>query len=369
MLAILPDGWFAGQHTAALVVLALICLAVVIKGADGLVEAAAGIAYRAGLPKVIVGATIVSLGTTSPEAAVSVLAAWGGNAGLALGNGVGSIIADTGLIFGVGCLIAALPADRFVLNRQGWVQLGSAVLLAVIAYSAWAWQGEAAQLERWVGVLMVTLLVAYLAISVRWSKQHPYGEPGMPIDTDPVADEVATVPPEQEVTTGRSLPVLLMLGGIGLAMVILGGDALVSSVSVITIRRGVPEVVVASTLVAMGTSLPELMVAITSIRKGHPELLVGNVIGADVLNVLFVIGASALAKPLPLIETQIETPAPAIFLWLHLPTMLAVLVLMRLFIFQAVRKGSFSRWMGAPLVAMYVAFIALQYYFSLPRGG
>ena len=126
-----------------------------------------------------------------------------------------------------------------------------------------------------------------------------------------------------------------------------------------------PEVVVAATLVAFGTSLPELIVGITAIRKGHPELLVGNVIGADILNVLFVIGASALASPLPIIDADSTTPA--IFLQLHLPTMLLMLVLMRLYIRKAVRGGGFKQWMGWPLVIMYVTYVALQFYLAGPQ--
>ena len=129
---LIPHAWFQAQSQILLLVVLVASLAVVAKGADVLVEGAAGSAYRLGMPKVIVGATIVSLGTTSPEFAVSVMAAWSGDAGLALGNAVGSIIADTGLIFGLGCLLTVLPADRFVLSRPGWVPFGSAVLLAAI---------------------------------------------------------------------------------------------------------------------------------------------------------------------------------------------------------------------------------------------
>ena len=159
-------------------------------------------------------------------------------------------------------------------------------------------------------------------------------------------------------STWRAIVSLAIWGALGLAMVLLGGDALVSAVTELALRLGVPDVVIAATLVAAGTSLPELIVGITSLRKGHPELLVGNVIGADVLNVLFVIGLSALAKPLPIVEPG--TAWPTVFLDLHLPTMLAMLVLFRVYIFRAVRVGWFSRWMGAPLVAMYVAYVALQ---------
>jgi len=355
---LLPGTWFEPLPTLVLLLIVVAGMAAVIKGADWLVEGAAGIAKRLGMPEVVIGATIVSLGTTSPEMAVSVLAAFGGNAGLALGNGVGSIIADTGLILGVGLLLTRLPADRFVLSRQGWVQVGSAVLLAGLCYAVFAVQGHAvgpdgkalARLDRWVGILLVALLIGYLFISVRWARQHPAGEPHL-IDEQ---GHVTTDHPAHR----RSLLGLLTVGLVGLAIVVFAGDALVQSVTQVALRWGVPDVVIASTIVALGTSLPELVVGLTAIRKGHPELLVGNVIGADILNVLFVIGFAALAAPLPILEPN--TRHPAIFLQLQLPTMLVMLVFTRLCIFRAVRHGRFDRWMGAPLVLMYLAFVVLN---------
>lgn len=352
--SLLPEQWFASLQVGWLLLIVAGTMAVVIKGADWLVEGAAGVAVKLGMSKVVIGATIVSLGTTSPEAAVSVLAAWSGNSGLALGNGVGSIIVDTGLIFGLGCLIAVLPADRFVLRRQGWVQFGVAVLLAGLCYGVFAVQGDAAVLGRSVGALLVALLVGYLAISVRWSKQHTRGEPHMYEDAGQVVIAGGLdAAPEQ---AGRSTPALIGIGLVGLALVIFAGDALVQSVTQVATIWGVPQTVIAATLVAFGTSLPELVVGLTAIRKGHAELLVGNVIGADVLNVLFVIGASALATPLEVVED-----GNRIFLYLHLPTMLVILGLFRLYIRRASRRGRFDRWMGAPLVAIYVAYVIAQY--------
>ncbi len=363
LLAILPGPWFAGQPQWLLLLIALVGMIGVVKGADWLVEGAAGIAARLGMPKIVIGATIVSLGTTSPEAAVSVLAAWQGDAGLALGNGVGSIIADTGLIFGIGCLMTRLPADKFVLSRQGWVQFGSAVLLAGICYGLYAMHGDAATLGRPIGALLVVLLIAYMAMSVRWSRQHPFGEPHM---VDDQYGDVIDLPGGSDARSDepKLLSALIVMGLAGLAVVIVSGDALVSSVSeVAEVHWGVPKTVIAATLVAFGTSLPELIVGITAIRKGHAELLVGNVIGADILNVLFVIGAAALAKPLPI--TEPGTAQPLIFLWLHLPTMLIMLTLFRVYIFRATGRGNFSRWMGVPLVAMYLAYTVFGYVASL----
>ena len=348
LASLFPHEWFLDLSSLLLILIAVIAMAVVIKGADWLVEGSAGIAKVMGMPEVVIGATIVSLGTPSPAAAVSVLAAWTGEAGLALGNGVGSIIADTGLIFGIGCLMTALPADRFVLSRQGWVQFGSAVLLAAFCYGLFIVEGDAAQIHRWIGMVFVGLLVAYMAMSMKWAKAHPAGEPHL-------ISEDGKVRHDHEKDKTHSMLYLVGLGLIGLLLVVLAGDGLVNSVTVLARRWGLPDVVIASTLVAFGTSLPELVVGITAIRKGHPELLVGNIIGADILNVLFVIGFAALAKPLPIIEPMARFPA--IFLIVQVPTMLIMLVLMRLFIFQAVKKGSFSRWMGIPLLLLYFIFI------------
>lgn len=360
LASLLPEAWFTDRNVWLLLLVAAVAMGFVIKGADWLVEGAAGIAAKLGMPKVVIGATIVSLGTTSPEAAVSVLAAWSGKSGLALGNGVGSIIADTGLIFGIGCLMTALPADRFVLSRQGWVQFGSAVMLAAICYGAYAFTGPDASLGLWIGLLLVALLVAYLWISVRWAKAHPSGEPFVEAHDDEPVQKHATAHPE------RSILRLTVMGVIGLVVVIFAGDVLVNSVSDVARQWGVPKTVIAATLVAFGTSLPELVVGITSIRKGHAELLVGNVIGADILNVLFVIGASAVGgaiagEALPVVETLPDGTRSYLFLTLLLPTMLIMLALFRIYIFRAVKIGHFSRWMGVPLVVMYVAYVAIQF--------
>ncbi len=360
LASLLPSHLFAGQPMWALIVIAIIGMAFVIKGADWLVEGAAGIAKKLGMPEVVVGATIVSLGTTSPEMAVSVLAAFAGDAGLALGNGVGSIIADTGLIFGAGCLLATLPADRFVLSRQGWVQFGSALLLAAICYGLWAFQGDAATITRPVGVLLTLLLIAYLIISVKWARQHPSGEPHLIVDDH--VPGTGVVSDHAQHAEDHRLAFLFGLGLLGLAIVIGAGDALVQSVGIVAERAGIPDAVIASTIVALGTSLPELVTGLTAIRKGHPELLVGNVIGADILNVLFVIGFSALAADLPIIDPS--ATYPAIFLLLPIPTMLLMLLYMRLCIFRAAKKGHFDRWMGWPLVISYVAYLVLSYAWS-----
>jgi cation:H+ antiporter len=332
------EEWFSGRAMWQL----LACLAastyVLMRGADRLVEGASELAARLGMPKVVVGATIVSLGTTCPEAAVSVMAACKGNPGLALGNAVGSIIADTGLIFGVGCLMMRLPVDRFILNRQGWVQFGSGLLLAGLCYAAYWKAGADAVLGRSVGVLLLGLLAAYLFVSVRWARGHGASDLGL----GEASDE----------TPSRGLGALLLVLLGGLFLVLVSSHVLIASVKEFALQMNVSDVVVSGTIVAFGTSLPELVVGITAVRRNHPGLLIGNVVGADVLNVLFVVGASATAAPLPI---------PEIFLKVHLPAMLVVLVLFRIYIAAACRKGHFERWWGAPLVLAWAAFSAICY--------
>ena len=357
---LIPTEWFTPLAQPMLLGIMAIAIGALIKGADWLIDGASGVAYRMSIPKVVVGATIVSLGTTSPECAVSVMAAWAGESGLALGNAVGSIIADTGLIFGLGCLLAALPADRFVLQRQGRLQLAAGILLAGVCYFAFVMHTDDAVIGRWVGAAMLGLLAVYLGVSIHWSKQHPFGEPSQV--PEGVAEAVPFTPEaegEKKVHPVWLLGVMIL---VGLAVVILSSRVLVCSVTVLAERWGVPQVVIAATIVAFGTSLPELVVGIASIAKGHSELLVGNIIGADILNVLFVIGASAVAADLPIVDN-----GSRIFLYLHLPAMLMILLLFRAFTLLAMRTGRYSRWQGGPLLLAYVGYLAAQ--FLVSRGG
>jgi cation:H+ antiporter len=326
----------ADLPVAALLALTVVCIAVLSKGANWLVDGVVHLARRTGMPRIVIGATIVSLGTTSPEAFVSVMAAWMGNPGLALGNGVGSIICDTGMIFGLTCILTTVPMDRYILNRTGWVQFGAALLLVLVSVGMWVLNPEAPVLHRWVGVFFLVLLFAYLYAAYIWSG-------GKATETThaeaPDNGEIADIP--------KSL--LLLLGG--LVCVILGARVLIPVAAEMALRIGVPDDVIAATMVAFGTSLPELITAIASIRRGHPEITVGNIVGADVLNCLFVIGAAAAAKPLEI---------PPNFFRFHFPAMLIILISFRVFISMN-RSGTFSRWQGVWLFSLYLAYLLLQY--------
>ena len=340
MLAeLIPQAFFQSRMDIWLWLMAIGAIVLLVFGADRAVTAAVRMAKACGMSTIIIGATVVSLGTTAPEAFVSVTAAFNGNPGLALGNGVGSIICDTAMIFGICCCITSLPKDRFILNRHGWLQFGAgALLVVVIAVTTWFNGGiEGVRISRGVGIVFLLLLVGYMWVSIRWARSHQEAIPS-------AAKGAGKTDGPQVALILRSLMVL----AVGLVMVIGGAQIMVGSVGELCGRYGVPPDVLAVTLVAFGTSLPELATAIASIVKGHPELLVGNIIGADILNVLFVIGASATAVPLEV---------PPAFFYLHLPVMMVTLVLFRLFVFG--RGGRFRRWEGIPLLAVFGGYYAV----------
>jgi len=326
----------SGLPIAALLGVMAVCILLLSKGADWMIDGVVALALRTGLPKIVIGATIVSLGTTTPEAFVSVFAAFTGNPRLALGNGVGSIIADTGLIFGLTAVMAKVPLDRFILDRTGWVQVGAATLLVLIAGISWFLTGGAPEFSRGVGIFFLLLLGGYMYISYFWARTR--------CDIDEYCEEHPDVP---ELNLGKSWLLIIC----GLTLVIVGARVLIPCASELAMRLGVPDDVIAATLVAFGTSLPELITAIAAIRKGHPEITVGNVVGADVLNCLFVIGAAATARPLAV---------PNNFFYFHFPAMILILYSFRVFI-STDREGYFRRWQGIWLLSLYAAYVVLQF--------
>lgn len=319
-------------------VIALIVLAASLytlsKGADWLVDNAVALSLQWGMPKMVIGATIVSLGTTLPEASVSTLAAVKGNAELALGNAIGSIIVDTALIIGIAAMLGTVPVDKRLIHRQGTVQFFATLLLTIVSLPFFS-PGSEGRIYQWMGWIFVLLLVLYLCISFRWAKAAMNKEAQ-----------------EESSTVQKSLYVLLISLIAGIAVVVLSSKILIPAVEVFALKVGIPQSIIAATLVAFGTSVPELVTAITAVRKGHGELAAGNIIGADILNVLFVLGVAAAVTP-------VGIRVPVDFYYLQFPTMLLVLVIFR---FCSTRKGSvITRLQGAFLFAFYVIYVILNF--------
>lgn len=335
MDALLHEFLMNSSILISLLVLAL-SLYTLGKGADILVDNAVALSLRWGIPKMVLGATIVSLGTTLPEASVSTLAAVKGNADLALGNAIGSIIADTGLIIGIAALLGTVPVDKRLIHRQGTVQFSAALLLTVAALPFFS-AGREGTIYQWMGWVFVALLIGYMYISFRWAKESAAGNEN--------ADDSL---PEAE----KPLFFQLLFLALGIAVVVLSSKILIPAVEVSAVKAGIPQSIIAATLVAFGTSVPELVTAITAVKKGHGELAAGNIIGADILNVLFVLGVAAAVTP-----SGIHVPIG--FYYVQFPTMLLVLGIFR---FCSTRKsGVITRLQGFFLFIFYIAYVILNF--------
>lgn len=333
------EHFYGGLHWSLLGLVIAASLYAVGWAADWLVDEAVELSERSNIPKTVIGATIVSLGTTMPEAAVSVLAALQGSPGLALGNAVGSVICDTGLILGIAALISPLKLDRAVVNRQGWIQFGAGVALVLFAIP---WSNPAAAmvtgggLPRIVGFGFLAALVAYMYLSIRWARLER-------------TDETVELAHDEAPTW---LVVIKLLFAVGI--VVVAAQILIPAVDEAATRMEIPESIIAATLVAFGTSLPELVTAVTAARRGHGELAIGNVVGADILNVLFVSGAAAAATPGGLI-------ADPHFFAVLFPVMIFVLLVFRIGIF--VSGEAMGRPFGFVLLGAYAVYLAISLLF------
>ncbi len=330
------EVYIVGMPIWGLLIVIALALAAIGKGADLLVEEAVTLSRQMGVSKVLIGATVVSLGTTLPEVTVSVMSAINGNPELALGNAVGSIICDTGLILGLAIFFGRVPIERSLVNRQGYVQLLAGVLLVVcclpFSHLSSVFQ-TGGRLPQTLGFVFLALLAGYLWMSVRWASSD--------------AEE-----PQADTGEKASIAMVSVKIILGLTLVILSSDILIPAVEETARRAHVPDAVIAATLVAFGTSLPELVTAITAVRKGHGELAIGNVIGADILNVLFVAGAAAAVTPLGLVA------GPNFFKVLF-PAMLLILLLFRVALFAS--KEALPKWAGFALLGSYGAYLLLSF--------
>ena len=320
---------------AALLAIIAVSLLTLSKGADLLIDEAVAISAKLRIPKAIIGATVVSLGTTLPEVSVSVMAAVTGNPDLALGNAVGSIIADTGLIMGLAAMIRPITIDYKAVKFQSWIQIISAATIVVFSLPLFS-KGATGVISQPMGFFFVICLIGYLYWSFKNSKSAQ--------DTL-IEEHVHTH--EQENLFKQFLFLVL-----GMATVILSSKVLIPAVELTAIKIGIPQSIIAATLVAFGTSLPELTTSIKSVLRGHGDLAVGNIIGADILNVLFVTGVAAAVTPSGL-------AVPENFYSLHYPAMMIILITFRYLTLN--KNHRINRLEGGFLFTMYMIYLAFNY--------
>lgn len=316
------------------VLLFVLGLVFLIKGGDWFVDGATGVAYRFHVPELLIGATVVSIGTTLPEVMVSATSAVGGHGEIAYGNAIGSVICNTALIAGLTIAIRPKAIDGKKLRLPVAFFFTAAAFYVATAYLV-------GYFSRMAGFILLALFVVYMAINVIQAVkgEAPDGE------AEELRDE------------GGSLLKELLLLVVGAAAIAVGADLLVDNGTLVAAALGVPESVIALTFVALGTSLPELVTAVTSLVKGHDALSLGNVIGANLFNLVLVSGTAMTLNPFSIPSTKLLMGLPS-SLVMEIPVMLFVMSFLTL---PALVKNKLSRTQGVVLLAVYAVFCVLQF--------
>ena len=300
------------------VVLLIIGFVFLIKGSDFFVDGASSIASLLKIPTIIVGLTIVAFGTSAPEAAVSITSSLTGNNAMAVSNVIGSNLFNILMVIGVSALLGDLLMEKSVLNKDLPFLVAITILFAAFILIGW-------NITNIEGIILLIILIAYVLYLIRSSKKSA--------DANKV--EKAKL----------SLPKSIIFIVIGLAGIILGGDLVVNSASDIAMALGMSETLVGLTIVAIGTSLPELVTSLTALKKGENQLVIGNVIGSNIFNILFVLGASSAISAIPLDSS----------LLIDVVFMLAVTILC--FIFGKTQE-KYDKKEGIILVALFIVYMA-----------
>lgn len=311
-------------------------LVLLIKGGDWFVDGATKIAYRFRIPEIIIGATVVSIGTTLPEVMVSVSGALNGQGSMAYGNAIGSIICNTALIAALTISIKPSPVETKSLKLPTLVFFISAAIYVVASYVF-------GYFYRWIGFVLLSVFAIYMLLTVRSGLKQR--------NTESVEEEEVKKPSK------KSLVLEIIMLVLGAALIAVGADLLVDNGTIIATKLGVPETVIALTFVALGTSLPELVTAITSLIKGHGALSLGNIIGANIFNLVLVSGASIALAPfeVPLGNTIFGINSSLV---IDIPLMLTVMAFLTV---PALISKKLWRYQGIVLLTLYAGFCVLQF--------
>lgn len=318
------------------VILFCIGLVLLIKGGDWFVDGAVGVAHKYRLPEILIGATIVSIGTTIPEVMVSSIAAAAGQSQTAYGNAIGSCICNTALIAAV--TIAAKSVQE--IDAKAFRTPIIFFFIAAIFYSAVAYiTGE---FSRLIGILLLAIFVIYMVITVRQALNNR-----------------VSVKVEEEEQEDKPMwkNILFLIGGA--AIIAVGANLLVNNGQIIAKGLGVPESVIALTFIALGTSLPELVTAITSLVKGHSSLSLGNIIGANLFNLVFVSGMAITINPFKVPSEKLIAGQNA-SLVVDIPVMFATMLLLTV---PTLISKKLRRYQGIVLLLIYFTYVLFQFFF------
>ena len=297
-------------------VLLIVGFILLIKGADFFVDGASSVAGKLKIPSLIIGLTVVSMGTSMPEAAVSVSASISGDNGISLGNVIGSNIFNLLMVVGFASVILPIVTDKDVLKRDMPINIAITAALCVMLFD-----GELSRLDA---VILLLLFAGYLFILIRSAMKNRVEEPAQKI-----------------LPWGKSILFILL----GLVGIVGGGQLVVNNAKIIAANLGMGETLIGLTVVALGTSLPELVTSIVAAKKGDSGIAMGNVIGSNIFNILFVLGLAGVIKPMSAgSEFFIDTGI-----------LIGVSLIMMLFAFT---KRKTNRLEGATGIVMYIAYTA-----------
>ena len=320
---------FTGGSLFMVLLLFAAGLLCIIKGGDLFVDAASWIAEASGIPKFIIGATVVSFATTMPEMLVSVFAALQGNADIAVGNAVGSVTANVGLI-----MCVALICMECAMTRRQFGVKACLLLAAILALFGFTRDGQLSVLES---VLILVIFVGFLVESLIAARQEQGSE----------------LPAQEERPKIDKKTVLLNIGKflLGAAGIVLGAQLLIDNGSALARLLGVPDAVIAATMIAIGTSLPELVTTLTAIKKKQASLSVGNIIGANIMDLTLIMPLCAVIQGKPMtVERQ--------GMLLDIP---ACLIICAAALIPALVQGKFKRWIGYLIGGLYIAYLIIMF--------
>ena len=320
------------------ILLFILGLILLIKGGDWFVDGSVELAHRLHVPELVIGATVVSIGTTLPEVLVSATGAIEGHGGIAYGNAIGSVICNTALISALTFAIRPCKVDAATYKVPVIFFFAAAALYTGTAYATGVF-------SRWIGLILLAIFAAYIFYTIRNGKKNGFigGETG------------ETAENEKEVPLWQSILKL----AVGAACIAVGARLLVDNGTQIAESLGVPESVIALTFVALGTSLPELVTAVTALAKGHSSLSLGNIVGANLFNLVLVSGLATAIRPFSIYELGSKTVGNIpVSLIVDIPVMLFVMAFMTL---PALKRGRLTRAQGIVLLCVYAAFCVFQF--------
>ena len=300
------------------VLLLAVGFVMLVKGADWFVDGAAGIAAKFKIPQIVIGLTIVAMGTSAPEAAVSITAALKGNAGITIGNIVGSNILNVLIILGLSAVVTPLAVTKST------IKVDIPVMIAITGILLWmGYDGIVTLLE---GIILLLIFASYIGYLMYVAFK----------DRKNNTEEVKEI----------SVIKALICTVVGLVLIVWGSDVTVDAATKIAKILGLSERFIGLTIVALGTSLPELFTSVMAARKGNADIAIGNIVGSNIFNILFVVGLSALVIPVPFLEG------------FRFDMMVALAAAMLLF-FCVLKNQKLNRWAGILMLASYAAYFAV----------